>query len=421
MFVDKVKIKVKAGDGGHGAIAFRKEKYIDKGGPSGGDGGDGGSIIFKASKGLTTLMDFRFNKIIKAERGSNGASKNMHGRKGGTTIVKVPLGTVVLDAKTNYLIADISDDREVIIAKGGKGGKGNARFATSRNKAPMIAQNGLLGEERELQLELKVLADVGLVGFPSVGKSTFLSVVSSARPEVASYHFTTLSPNLGVVYTSSSKSFVLADLPGLIAGAHLGKGLGHEFLRHIERCRVIIHVIDMAASEGRDPYDDYLQITSELEKYNMRLLERPTVLVANKMDLDGATEELAKFKQKLNDNNLIIFPISSLTKTGLDQLLNYVATLVERTPTFPLDYTMFSSLKIDESDDINIIKEDGIWIIKGAKAEVLYQTYNISTEEGMLRFLSALKKLGIENKLKQIGAQDGDIVKIGDFEMEYME
>ncbi len=303
MFIDQTKVYVKGGDGGNGMVAFRREKYVPKGGPAGGDGGKGADVIFEVEEGLRTLMDFRYQRHFKAPRGEHGMSKNQHGRGAKDMIVKVPPGTVVSDAKTNEVIADLTEHgQRAVIAKGGRGGRGNSRFATPANPAPELSEHGEPGQERDIVLELKLLADVGLVGFPSVGKSTLLSVVSSARPKIAEYHFTTIVPNLGMVETEDGRSFVMADLPGLIEGAHSGVGLGHQFLRHIERTRVIVHVIDMAAMEGRNPYEDYVTINNELEQYNLRLMERPQIIVANKMDMPGAEENLAEFKNKLTED-----------------------------------------------------------------------------------------------------------------------
>ena len=316
MFLDTAKISVKAGRGGDGMVAFRREKYVPNGGPWGGDGGKGGSVIFKVNEGLRTLMDFRYNRNFKAKAGEKGMTKGMHGRGAEDLIVSLPPGTTVRDATTGKVITDLVEhDQEFVVARGGRGGRGNIRFATPRNPAPEIAENGEPGEERELQLELKILADVGLVGFPSVGKSTLLSVVSAAKPKIGAYHFTTIVPNLGMVRTKSGDSFAMADLPGLIEGASQGVGLGTQFLRHIERTRVILHVIDMSASEGRDPYDDYVSINNELETYNLRLMERPQIIVANKMDMPDSEENLAAFKEKLAanydefDDMPMIFPI----------------------------------------------------------------------------------------------------------------
>ena len=343
MFLDTAKISVKAGRGGDGMVAFRREKYVPNGGPWGGDGGKGGSVIFKVDEGLRTLMDFRYNRIFKAKSGEKGMTKGMHGRGAEDLIVRVPQGTTVRDAETNKVITDLVENgQEFVVAHGGRGGRGNIRFATPRNPAPEIAENGEPGEERELQLELKILADVGLVGFPSVGKSTLLSVVTAAKPKIGAYHFTTIVPNLGMVRTKSGDSFAMADLPGLIEGASQGVGLGTQFLRHIERTRVILHVIDMSASEGRDPYEDYVSINNELETYNLRLMERPQIIVANKMDMPEAEENLKVFKEKLAanyddfDEMPMIFPISSLAHQGLENLMEATAELLDKTDEFLL-------------------------------------------------------------------------------------
>ena len=320
MFIDKVIIDVAAGDGGNGMVAFRREKYVDKGGPSGGDGGRGGSVIFVGSTSLNTLIDFRYNRKIIAPNGENGMGKQCYGRKGEDVYVKVPVGTVIYDETNNYIIADISENNQkVVVAKGGRGGRGNCHFANSKYQVPEIAENGEPGEKFKIRLELKLLADVGLVGFPSVGKSTLLSVISAARPAIADYHFTTLTPNLGVIKVNDD-SFVMADLPGLIEGASHGKGLGFQFLRHIERCRVIVHVIDMASTENRDPYQDYITIKNELQKYNPDLLKRPQIILANKMDCEEAQLFLEEFKSKLQDD-IPIFPISALRKENLQLFL----------------------------------------------------------------------------------------------------
>ncbi|PAF41024.1 GTPase ObgE, partial [Terribacillus saccharophilus] len=321
MFVDQVKVFVKAGDGGNGIVAYRREKYIPLGGPAGGDGGNGGDVIFKVDEGLNTLMDFRYQRHFKAKRGENGMSKGQHGKNSEPLILPVPPGTIVRDEDTGEVIADLTKhEQEAVIAKGGRGGRGNSRFATPRNPAPDFAENGEPGVERNLQIELKLIADVGLVGFPSVGKSTFISVVSAAKPKIADYHFTTLAPNLGVVETQDQRSFVLADLPGLIEGAHEGIGLGHQFLRHVERTRVIVHVIDMASTEGRDPYDDYVTINEELLKYNEDLTTRPQIIIANKMDIPEAEENLVVFKEKI-PADIDVFPISAITRDGLQDVL----------------------------------------------------------------------------------------------------
>ncbi|MGX7172743.1 GTPase ObgE [Enterococcus ratti] len=435
MFLDQVTIDVKAGKGGDGMVAFRREKYVPDGGPAGGDGGRGGNVILIVDEGLRTLMDFRFHRHFKARPGENGMSKGMHGRGSEDTYVKVPQGTTVRDATTGALLGDlVKNGQTLVVAKGGRGGRGNIRFASPKNPAPEIAENGEPGQERTIELELKVLADVGLVGFPSVGKSTLLSVISSARPKIGAYHFTTLVPNLGMVTTSDGRSFAAADLPGLIEGASQGVGLGTQFLRHIERTRVILHVIDMSGMEGRDPYEDYVAINQELSSYNLRLLERPQIIVANKMDMPSAKENLKKFKKQLNQEKedefaetIPIFPISGVTRKGIDALLNTTADLLEKTPEFPLyDEEMTeetvqygftsegSEFKIDRASDAT-------WILSGEKIERLFQMTNFNHDETVMRFARQLRGMGVDEALRNRGARDGDLVRIGEFEFEFVE
>ena len=429
MFIDQTKIYVKAGDGGNGMVAFRREKYVPNGGPAGGDGGKGANVIFEVNEGLRTLMDFRYQRHFKAPRGEHGMSKNMHGANSKDMIVKVPPGTVVIDAETEEVIADLVENgQRAVIAKGGRGGRGNTRFATPTNPAPEIAENGEPGQERDIILELKLLADVGLVGFPSVGKSTLLSVVSSAKPKIAEYHFTTIVPNLGMVETEDNRSFVMADLPGLIEGAHQGVGLGHQFLRHIERTRVIVHVIDMAALEGRDPYEDYLTINRELKEYNLRLTERPQIIVANKMDMPGAEENLQKFKEQLQDD-YPIFAISAVTRKGLRELLFAVADKIEETPDFPLEHEEEDTgvhrvlYKHEaEPESFTITREsDGSFVVSGEKIEKLFKMTDFSREESIRRFSRQLRGMGVDEALRLKGATDGDIVKLLEFEFEFIE
>ncbi|MCM3692273.1 GTPase ObgE [Neobacillus niacini] len=429
MFVDQTKIYVKGGDGGNGMVAFRREKYVPMGGPAGGDGGKGANVVFEVNEGLRTLMDFRYQRHWKAPRGEHGMSKNQHGKNAKDMIVKVPPGTVVMDAETKEVIADLVENgQRAVIAKGGRGGRGNSRFATPSNPAPELAENGEPGQERDVILELKLLADVGLVGFPSVGKSTLLSVVSSAKPKIAEYHFTTIVPNLGMVETEDNRSFVMADLPGLIEGASEGVGLGHQFLRHIERTRVIVHVIDMAAIEGRDPYEDYLTINKELEEYNLRLTERPQIIVANKMDMPDAEENLQKFKEQLEED-FPIFPISALSRKGLRELLFAIADKIEQTPEFPLDHEEEDTgvnrvLYKHEADPeaFYITREpDGSFVISGEKVEKLFKMTNFQTEESIRRFSRQLRGLGIDDALRQKGAKDGDTVKLLEFEFEFVD
>ncbi|MFX3624552.1 MAG: GTPase ObgE [Ectobacillus sp.] len=429
MFVDQVKVYVKGGDGGNGMVAFRREKYVPKGGPAGGDGGRGGNVVFVVEEGLRTLMDFRYKRHFKAPRGEHGMSKGQHGKNAEDMIVKVPPGTVVTDADTGQVIADlVTHGQTAVIARGGRGGRGNTRFATPANPAPEIAENGEPGQERNIILELKVLADVGLVGFPSVGKSTLLSVVSAARPKIAAYHFTTIVPNLGVVETEDGRSFVMADLPGLIEGAHEGVGLGHQFLRHIERTRVIVHVIDMSGMEGRDPYEDYVTINNELKEYNLRLTERPQIIVANKMDIPGAEENLQIFKEKVQEE-VQIFPISAITRQGLRDLLFAIADLVETTPEFPLYQeqegeeaarVMYKFEK--EGPAFNITREsDGTFVVSGPDIEKLFKMTDFSRDESVRRFSRQMRGMGIDEALRARGAKDGDIVKILEFEFEFIE
>ncbi|HFZ7316569.1 TPA: GTPase ObgE [Streptococcus agalactiae] len=435
MFLDTAKISVKAGRGGDGMVAFRREKYVPNGGPWGGDGGKGGSVIFKVNEGLRTLMDFRYNRNFKAKAGEKGMTKGMHGRGAEDLIVSLPPGTTVRDATTGKVITDLVEhDQEFVVARGGRGGRGNIRFATPRNPAPEIAENGEPGEERELQLELKILADVGLVGYPSVGKSTLLSVVSAAKPKIGAYHFTTIVPNLGMVRTKSGDSFAMADLPGLIEGASQGVGLGTQFLRHIERTRVILHVIDMSASEGRDPYDDYVSINNELETYNLRLMERPQIIVANKMDMPDSEENLAAFKEKLAanydefDDMPMIFPISSLAHQGLENLMDATAELLANTEEFLLyDETdmqedeAYYGFNEDERPFEITRDDDATWVLYGDKLEKLFVMTNMERDESIMKFARQLRGMGVDEALRERGAKDGDIVRIGNFEFEFVD
>lgn len=430
MFVDHVKIYVKGGNGGDGMVAFRREKYIAFGGPAGGDGGKGADVVFIVDEGLRTLMDFRYQRHFKAPRGEHGATKNMHGKGAKDMVVKVPPGTIVKDVETGDIIADLVEDGQTaVIARGGRGGRGNSRFATPQNPAPELSEKGEPGVEREIVLELKVLADAGLVGFPSVGKSTLLSVVSAAKPKIADYHFTTLVPNLGMVEIDGGNTFVLADLPGLIEGAHEGIGLGHQFLRHIERTRVIIHVVDMSGVEGREPFEDFQTINEELEKYNLRLMERPQIIVANKMDMPDAEENLEEFKKKLNDDKALIFPISALTRTGLDQLLFSVVELLETTPEFPMheieeEDENRSVLYKHEADpeDFKISRDDdGAFMITGYTIERLFKMTDFNFDQSVRKFSRQMRGMGIDDALRERGAVDGDTVRILDFEFEFLE
>lgn len=429
MFVDRVKVYVKGGDGGNGMVAFRREKYVPKGGPAGGDGGKGADVVFKVDEGLRTLMDFRYQRHFKAPRGEHGMSKNQHGKNAKEMVVKVPPGTVVTDAETNEVIADLTEHgQSAVIAKGGRGGRGNSRFATPANPAPELSEHGEPGIEREVVLELKLLADAGLVGFPSVGKSTLLSVVSSAKPKIAEYHFTTIAPNLGMVETDDGRSFVLADLPGLIEGAHSGVGLGHQFLRHIERTRVIVHVIDMAATEGRDPYEDFITINKELKEYNLRLMERPQIIVANKMEMPEAEENLAKFKEQIQED-YPIFPISAITRHGLRELLFAIADKIEETPEFPLheeeeETGVHRVLYKHEAEqkEFEITRDPaGTFVVTGDAIEKLFKMTDFTRDESVRRFARQLRGMGVDEALREKGAKDGDTVKLMDYEFEFIE
>lgn len=427
MFVDHVKIYVKGGDGGDGMVAFRREKYVPYGGPAGGDGGNGGSVVFEVDEGLRTLMDFRYNRHFKATRGENGMSKGMHGKNAKDLVVKVPPGTVVINEETGNVIADLVEHgQRAVIAKGGRGGRGNMRFATPANPAPELSEKGEPGQELNVILELKVLADVGLVGYPSVGKSTILSVVSAAKPKIGAYHFTTIVPNLGMVDTEDGRSFVMADLPGLIEGAHQGIGLGMQFLRHIERTRVIVHVVDISGMEGRDPYEDYLTINEELKQYNLRLTERPQIVVANKMDMPGAEENLNEFKKKVGD--VKVFPVSAITKQGLTPVLYEIADLLEVTPPFELHEI------VDESDKAVLYKhekqgvdfeitrdDDGAFVLSGYTIERLFKMTDFSRDESVRRFARQLRAMGVDEALREKGATDGDTVRLLDYEFEFVE
>ena len=421
MFIDEVVIKVEAGNGGDGCLAFRREKYVAMGGPFGGNGGHGSNIIFKVDEGLHTLIDLRYMKTIKGKKGENGRGKNQNGAAADDVIIKVPQGTIVTDLGTGFIIADLKEkDDEVVVAYGGRGGRGNTAFKTQSNPAPNFAENGEPGEVKELKVELKLLADVGLVGMPSVGKSTIISCVSKAKPKIAAYHFTTLTPNLGVVRTKDGRSFVIADLPGLIEGASLGEGLGDRFLKHIERTRVIAHVIDMSAFEGRDPYLDYVTINKELENFNKDILKKPEIIIANKMDLPSAKENLEKFKQKIGDKK--IFEVSAMTNTGLEDVVTSLADMLDEIPVTALyENDKFEShvlYKFKKDEPYTITKEDDCWVIRGDEIEKIFKMTKF-TDEGLARFSKKIRKMGVDDKLIELGAEPGDKVRILDFFFEY--
>ena len=424
MFVDEVEIRVEAGNGGDGCTAFRREKFVPMGGPFGGNGGHGSDIIFKVDEGLHTLLDLRYQKLIKGKKGENGKGKNQHGKGAEPIIIKVPQGTVVTDLDTGLVLADLSkkDDQE-IIAKGGRGGRGNTAFKTQTNTAPDYSENGEEGEKRNLKVEVKMLADVGLVGLPSVGKSTIISMVSRSKPKIAAYHFTTLIPNLGVVKASDGRSFVMADLPGLIEGASEGEGLGDKFLKHIERTKVIAHVLDMSASELRDPYEDYLLINKELEAFNEKLIKKPQIIVANKMDLPNAKEELEKFRQRLG-KNIEIYEVSAATNTGLQKVIDRLADLVDEVPNSPLyedsqieSYVLY---KFKKEEPFTITRDDdGTWVIQGKEVERIFKMTKFSSDEAAYKFAKKITKMGIDQKLEELGAEEGDQVRILDFYFDY--
>ena len=423
MFVDEVKIKVIAGSGGDGCTSFRREKFVPNGGPNGGNGGKGSNIIFKVDKGLHTLLDLKYQKEIKGKRGEHGSGKNQYGKNAEDVVIKVPEGTTVTDLETGVIIADlVNEDETAIIAYGGRGGRGNKAFATPTNPAPDISEHGEPGEERLIKVELKMIADVGLVGLPSVGKSTILSKVSRANPKIAAYHFTTLSPNLGVVKTKNEKTFVIADLPGLIEGASNGEGLGDKFLRHIERTRIICHVIDMSGSEGRDPYEDYLLINKELESFSEKLINKKQIIIANKMDIEGAKENLSKFKEKVDTE---VFEISAINNDGLDKVMMYIGNTLDEITEEPLykpekieSHVLY---KFKKEKPFTITKESDAWIVRGETVEKLFKMTKFNTTDGTLRFARKLKQIGIDDELKKMGAQSGDTVRILNYEFEYID
>ena len=421
MFIDEAIIELNAGRGGNGCMAFRREKYVEMGGPFGGNGGHGGNIYFEADEGLNTLIDLRYKKIYKANNGEHGKGKGMHGKNADDLVIKVPLGTVITDLDTNLILADITKKGEkILICEGGRGGRGNIAFATKTNPAPAFCENGEPGEIKKVKVELKLLADVGLVGLPSVGKSTFISKISAAKPKIADYHFTTLKPNLGVVKTKDNRSFVVADLPGLIKGASLGEGLGDKFLKHIERTRVLAHIIDMSGIEGRDPYGDYLIIMDELRQFDSELLDKPMIIIANKMDMPLSKENLEEFKKKVNQE---VYEVSALNNEGLEKVLIKLADMLDTIKKEPLyEDDKFEShvlYKFRTEKPFTIIKDGDIYIVKGDKIEKLLKMTWFASDEAYLRFSNKMKKMGIDEELKKMGIQNGDIIKILDYEFEY--
>ncbi len=427
MFIDKAKIYIKAGNGGNGAVAFRREIYVPAGGPAGGDGGNGGDVIFQADENLRTLMDFKYKKSYQAPSGEDGKGANMFGKGGENLVLKVPVGTVVRDEDTGLVLADLKEDGETaVVAKGGRGGKGNTHFKSSIRQAPNFAKAGTNGQERNVILELKLLADVGLLGFPNVGKSTFLSIVTKANPKIANYHFTTLTPNLGVAQLKNGTSFVIADIPGIIEGAHSGVGLGHDFLRHIERTRLLLHFVDISAIEGRDPYEDFLKINEELKLYNEKLADREQIVIANKMDLLYEKRSYEEFKQKVEKEGYRVFPLSGATKEGLEDILDYVSERLSEIKVEPL-FTeeemwteQFAPITMEE-DEISIVKETDAYVISGTKLEKLLYSVNFDDMESIRYFQRIMETNGVFERLRKMGIEDGDLVKIYELEFEFFE
>lgn len=438
-FVDQIKIEAHAGKGGDGMVAFRREKYVPNGGPAGGDGGRGGSIILKVDEGLRTLMDFRYHRIFKAKNGGNGMNKQMTGPSATDTVIAVPQGTTVRDLDTGQIIGDLVENgQELVVAQGGRGGRGNIHFASAKNPAPEIAENGEPGEDRYLELELKMLADVGLIGFPSVGKSTLLSVVTGAKPKIADYEFTTLVPNLGMVMLPDGRDFAMADMPGLIEGAAKGIGLGLKFLRHIERTRVLLHLVDMSSEDEDQAIERYRQINRELANYDPKLLKRPQIVVATKMDMPNADKNLAWFKEQLASDHTLgnqprVFPISAVTHQGVQQLMQLTADLLDQTPAFDSashdeqltpEYEeagkKFKS--VTQGPAFTISKdEDGTWVLGGDQLLRLFDMTDLTHEQSQLRFARQMRQMGVDDALREKGIQNGDLVRIRKFVFEFVQ
>lgn len=422
MFVDECILKLEAGRGGDGCMAFRREKFVAMGGPFGGNGGKGGDIVFEVDEGLRTLIDLRYKKLFKGNSGENGEGKNQSGKNAVDTIIKVPQGTVIKDKDTGVIVADLTKKNDrVVVCLGGRGGRGNVTLATKSNPCPSYAERGEPGEVREVIVELKMLADVGLVGLPSVGKSTILSMISNANPKIASYHFTTLSPNIGVVKTKDGFSFTVADLPGLIEGASEGVGLGHKFLKHIERTKIIAHVIDMSGCEGRNPIEDYKVIREELSKFSNKLIMKEEIIIANKMDIDGAKDNLKEFKSNIKDKK--IYEISAISNNGLDKVINELSTLVKNTKEQVLyeDDVQESHVlyKFKYEKPYSIVRENNTYIIKGDIVEKMFRMTNFNTDEAIERFSKKLRKLGVDDELEKMGIKEGDVIRILDYEFLY--
>ncbi|APQ75908.1 GTPase ObgE [Clostridium botulinum] len=423
MFIDTAKIFVKSGKGGDGSISFRREKYIAFGGPDGGDGGKGGNVVLVVDPNMTTLLDFTYKRKYKAEPGGNGAGSKCFGKNGKDLHIKVPMGTIVKDAETDKIMADLSKPEDsYVVAKGGRGGKGNCRFTTPTRQAPDFAEPGMPEEERWIKLELKLLADVGLIGFPNVGKSTLLSVVSKARPKIANYHFTTLKPNLGVVSIEGVNNFVIADIPGIIEGASEGVGLGLDFLRHVERTRVLIHVIDISSVEGRDPYDDFLKINDELKRYSVKLYDRPQIIAANKSDMLFDEEKFEEFKTKVEKHGYNkVFKISAATKQGVDDLMKEAARLLSTIPVTDLEISEEDRFIEEEKRfTYSIRKEDNTYIVEGSFVDRLLNAVNVNDPDDLRYFHKVLRNKGVMEELMEMGIEDGDIVRLNDFEFDFL-
>lgn len=422
MFIDKARIFVKAGNGGNGAVSFRREKYVPAGGPDGGDGGRGASIHMVADSSLRTLMDFKYKKKYQAQNGGDGSKKNRAGKNGEDLILKVPTGTIIKDEKTGLIIADLKNDGdEVIVAKGGFGGRGNQNFANAVRQAPAFAKSGTEGEERYIILELKMIADVGLIGFPNVGKSTFLSVVTSAKPKIANYHFTTLTPNLGVVKTGYGESFVMADIPGIIEGASDGVGLGHDFLRHVERTKVLIHIVDISGIEGRDPIDDFEKINEELKLYNEKLASRPQIVVANKSDILFDETIYEKFKSSLEARGYEVYKMSAATREGIDVVVNRVAEILKEAEEIELvsEEDIFRPELVEEEEGIKIEVIDDVYVVTGKDIRRILYSVNFDDMESLQFFQKQLETRGVFDRMRDMGIEDGDVVKIYELEFEF--
>jgi GTP-binding protein len=431
MFIDKAKIFVKSGNGGNGAITFRREKYVPLGGPDGGDGGKGGSIIFKVDTGITTLLDFKYKKKFIAEAGGNGSGAKCYGKDGESLVIKVPMGTIIREAESNKIIADLSHkDQEMVLLKGGKGGKGNVKFATATKQAPHYAEPGMPGDELNLVLELKLLADVGLLGFPNVGKSTMLSMTTKAKPKIANYHFTTLNPNLGVVAVNGIEPFVMADIPGIIEGAAEGVGLGIQFLRHIERTRLLIHIVDISGVEGREPFEDFVKINEELKKYSVKLWDRPQIVVANKTDIlydDNIFEDFKKKVQEMGFDK--VFKMSAATNEGVDAVMKEAARMLKEIPIteleisedemyIPEDKKFTYEISVEHNKDEE--EEYDIYIVEGSFVDRLLSAVNVNDADSLRYFHKVLRNKGVFDELREMGIKDGDMVRLNDFEFEYV-